>query len=213
MNNINIAIADDHPMIIGGLKNMLPAYPHIALTAAYENGKSLLDGLNINQPDVLLLDIQLPDKNGDELLPVIIKKYPEIKVLVITNINSTLYIYNMLRMGAKGYILKNAHPENIIRAIEDIYQGKEYLDRNLKEKLEQFTLKMRREAATRPSLTKKEKEVLYLTVHGHTIEEIAEKLFIAPRTVEFYRSNLFLKLEVRNMAELIKKSLEYGWTE
>jgi DNA-binding NarL/FixJ family response regulator len=210
---IQIAIVDDHPMIIGGLKNMLAVYPHIRLIGAYTSGKELLQGLLQVKPDVLLLDIQLPDKTGDELAPVILKKYPEMKILVLTNINSALYIHNMFRLGISGYVLKNTDPETVINAIEHVYKGERFLDAALQDKLQQFTIRMKKEAALKPTLTLREKEVLKLTVNGATIQEISEKLFVGLRTVEYYRSNLLMKLEVKNMAALVKKALESGLVE
>lgn len=210
---IRIAIADDHPMIIGGLQNMLSAYPHIVLEGAYNNGAELLKGLQDRLPDVLLLDIQLPDKTGDELATIILKKYPEQKILTLTNFNSMLYVHNMMRIGVKGYILKTTDPETLIKAIQQIYEGNEFIDQAVKGKLTQYATRMKKEANLRPTLTLREKEILKLTVNGDTIQEISEKLFIGLRTVEYYRSNLLLKLEVKNMAALIKKALEMGLAE
>jgi DNA-binding NarL/FixJ family response regulator len=210
---IHIAIADDHPMIIGGLKNMLAAYPHIELEGTYGTGAELLKGLQQKLPDVLLLDIQLPDKTGDELAATILKKHPELKILTLTNFNSMLYVHNMLRIGVKGYILKTTDPETLIKAIEEVYNGEEFIDHAVKGKLGQYATKMKKEANLRPTLTLREKEILKLTVNGDTIQEISEKLFIGLRTVEYYRSNLLLKLEVKNMAALIKKALELGLAE
>lgn len=210
---IRVAIADDHPMIIGGLANLFSLYPHLRLTGTYPDGNALLKGLEQEQPDILLLDIQLPGKTGDVLAPLILKKYPEIRILALTNLDSILYIHNMFRLGVSGYVLKNADPDRLIEAIETVYRGETYLVRALQDQLEQFQLNMKKEAAVRPSLTPREEEILQLTVNGDTIQEISEKLFIGLRTVEYYRSNLFLKLEVKNMAGLIKKALKLGMVE
>lgn len=192
---------------------MISVYPQIILTGTYSNGAALLEGLQQAQPDVLLLDIQLPDKTGDVLAPLILKKHPEVRILALTNLDSALYVHNMLRMGAKGYVLKNTDPGVVIKAIETVYEGKEFIDPSMQEKLGQFTVRMKREAALKPALTLREKEILKLTVNGDTIQEISEKLFIGLRTVEYYRSNLFLKLDVKNMAGLIRKALLLGLTE
>lgn len=213
MTNIHIAIVDDHPMIIGGLKSMLVAYPHIILTGTYNGARTLMAGLDTHPVDVLLLDIQLPGKKGDELVPLILKKHPELRILALTNMDSILYIYNMFRLGVSGYLLKNCDPAQVIHAIETLYKGEQFLEPSLSEKLNEFTFRIKKEAAIRPSLTAKEKEVLRMTVNGATIQEISEQLFIGLRTVEYYRSNLFMKLEVKNMAALIKKALEMGLTD
>ncbi len=211
--NIRIAIADDHPMIIGGLQNMLAGYPHIILSATYNDGKTLLAGLESDVPDVLLLDIQLPGKAGDRLAPQILKKYPDLRILTLTNMDSMLYVYNMLRIGVHGYVLKTSDPDTVINAIESIFRGEQFLDPRLEDKLKHYEFRQKKEKALRPSLTLKEKDILRLIVNGCTIREISEKLFIGVRTVEYYRTSLFAKMEVKNMAGLIRKALESGLTD
>lgn len=211
--NINIAIADDHPMIIGGLKSLLEGYSHLSLAGTYLNGHELLEGLTKIKADVLLLDIQLPDKTGDLLAPVILKQYPGLRILVLTNLSSPLYLHNLLRMGVAGYVLKNSDPDILIHAIETVHKGKEFVDASLRDKLDQFRSRMKKEAAVKPTLTNREMEILRMTVSGDTMPEISQKLFIGLRTVEYYRGNLFLKLEVKNLAGLIRKALELGLVE
>lgn len=211
--SIKVAIADDHPMIISGLQNMLSNYPNVALLHTYATGTELLDGLKTTQPDVLLLDIQLPDITGDKLASVILKKYPDIKILILTNLDSTLYVHNMMRNGVHGYILKNIEPKFLIEAIETVYNSEEYIDDLLKEKLEQFKLTMKKESYLAPKLTIREKEILQLIVNGNTSDEIAKKLFISYGTVEHYRVNILLKMDVKNTAALVKKALTLGYAE
>ena len=207
---IRIAIADDHPMIISGIRNMLSAFRDILITSTYGSGKELMAGLAKTQPDVLLLDIHLTDTTADMIVQGIIKKYPDLKILILTNLNSTLYLHNLLRLGAHGYILKTTQPETLALAIQKVFEGEEYVDESMRDKLEQFSSRARKEACLKPALTLKEKEILQLTVDGLTIQEISEKLFIGLRTVEYYRSNIFLKLQVKNMAGLIRKALATG---
>lgn len=211
--NINIAIADDHPMIIGGLKSLLVGYNHLQLSGTYLNGNDLLAALPRIKADVLLLDIQLPDKTGDLLAPLILKQYPKLRILILTNLSSPLYLHNLLRLGVAGYILKNTDPDMLIQAIEAVYRGEEFIDPALQDKLDQFRIRMKKEVALKPTLTIREKEILRMTVSGDTMPEISQKLFIGLRTVEYYRSNLFLKLEVKNLAGLIRKALELGLVE
>ncbi len=207
---IRIAIVDDHPMIIDGLKHMLAAYPHIVLEDTYSTGEELMLGLARRLPDVILLDIQLPEMTGDKLAPQILKKYPGIKILALTSVDSALYIYNMIKEGVKGYVLKNSASASIIRAIECVHQGEQYIEGSLKEKVERFAQKLKSKEDLKPSLTAKEREVLEWTVKGLSIQEIAEKIFLGQRTVEYYRSNLLLKLDARNLADLIRKAIESG---
>ncbi len=205
-----LAIADDHPMIISGIQNMLHQFPAFQIAGTYSSGTDLLKGLQQDLPDLLLLDINLSDTTADKLVPLILRQAPELKILILTNLSSSLYLHNLLRMGVQGYILKTADPQSLAAAIESVTNGGQYIDPSMEEKYRSFAVRARKEAALKPALTLKEKEILKLTVEGCTIQEISERLFIGLRTVEYYRSNIFLKLEVKNMAALIKKSLELG---
>lgn len=208
--SIRIAIADDHPMIIGGLQKILAQLPHMLLTGAYANGKELLEGLQTTVPDVLLLDIQLPDKTGDELTPVVLKKYPGIKIIALTNFDSSLYIHNMFKCGVHGYLLKTSDEQELIRAIETVYHGGTYLEAELKVKMQQLEEKERKAVSLKSSLTNREKEILQHIVDGYTCTQTAEKLFLSVATVENYRVRILLKLDVNNAAALTKKALLLG---
>ncbi len=209
--NIRIAIADDHPMIIKGLENMLSHYPHLELIGRYANGAELLTDLQAgNLPDILLLDIQMPGQTGDELVPILLKKYPSLKILVLTNFESTLYLNNMLRHGVRGYLLKNTDEDILIEAIREVNNGGEFVEPTMKEKLQRLTIKMKREAGLKSSISLREKEILKCIVDGLTSEEIAEKLFLSVNTVNNYRLNMLLKLDANNTATLVKKALTLG---
>jgi len=210
---IRIAIADDHPMIIKGLQNMLVNYPDIGLTGVYADGEALMEGLARQQPDVLLLDIQLPGHTGDELAPVILKKYPETAILMLTNLDSTLYVNKLLRQGVLGYLMKTTDEETLIRAVRTVHEGGEFLESTMQEKLRQMASRVGRELRSRAVLTPREKEILQLIADGYTGREIAAKLNIGFRTVENYRLNILLKLDVKNTAALIKKALKQGLVE
>jgi DNA-binding NarL/FixJ family response regulator len=208
-NNINIklAIADDHPMVVNGIKNMLYYYRHIEISDSWNSGKELLEGLAERQPDVLLLDLQLPDMTGNELARIIARSYPDVKILVITSMESTFHIKDMMKSGCKGYLLKTTSREILLEAIETIYQGGEYIDAQLKEQLLRDVLKKKGPAT---SLTRREKEILSLIAQELTSHEIAAQLNISQRTVENHRFSLMQKLNAKNTVSLIKISLEKG---
>lgn len=208
--SIRIAIADDHPMIIGGLQNILAQVPHIVLTGTFANGKSLMEGLPLALPDVLLLDIQLPDKTGDELAPLILKKYPDIRIVALTNFDSSLYIHNMFKCGVHGYLLKTSDQSQLIKAIETVHGGDIFLEPELKEKMRLLEDKERKAVSLKSSLTNREKEILQHIVDGDTCTQTAEKLFLSVATVENYRVRILLKLGVNNAAALTKKALLLG---
>ncbi|WP_118975970.1 response regulator [Taibaiella koreensis] len=205
---MQIAIADDHPMVIKGIQNMLRDYPHISIGQVYENGKQLMDGLKQQQPDVLLLDIHMPYANGNTLMPQIIGLYPALSVLVLTNVEQPYQVKQMMEQGALGYLLKSTDQETLVAALTKVYAGKQYIDALLKAPLQAHIIAERKKALTLPSLSRREKEVLQLIVAGSTNQEIAATLFLGQRTVETYRLNLMAKLAVKNTASLVRKAIE-----
>lgn len=210
MEIIHVIVTDDHPMVTQGLQFMFSNYPHIRLCGVYHKAGDLLEGLVATLPDVLLLDIQLPDTPGDELLPKILQLYPELKVLVVTNFDSPMYANKMLWLGAAGYLLKTADEAELIKAIEVIAAGGRYIEKKLEDKIQQGSYRAKRSYSTRSSLTVREKEILQLIVDGRTDQEIADQLFLGLRTVKYYRKMLILKLDVSNTASLVAKALKMG---
>lgn len=211
--SINISIADDHPMIIKGLKNTFADYSHIHVIATYSDGEALMQGLKQQIPDVLLLDIQMPGKSGDQLVPLLLKKYPSLRILILTNFDSVIYVNNLMRHGVAGYLLKTAHEDTLIKAIETVREGKEFLDPSLKEKIANEVQKKNRTIFSQSSLSPREKEVLQLIVNGNTYKEIAEKLFLSIHTIDNYKMSLLLKLDVKNTAAMVAKALKLGLAE
>ncbi len=209
--HIKIALTDDHPLIIGGIKNLLHYYKHIEIIDTYADGNALLEGLKERRPDVLLLDIQLPDRSGNELARLITRNYPDIRILVLTSNNSTFHLKDMIRSGCKGYILKTADKEALVNAIEEVYQGREYLEPSLKDQLLNKVLKLKPDTQqAHASLTSREKEVLALIANEMTSQEIAAHLHISQRTVENHRFSLMQKLHVKNTAGMTKAAMEMG---
>lgn len=206
--NIKISIADDHPMVVTGLENMLANHPHIIICGTYANGAQLFEGLRNNIPQVLLLDIQMPGKTGDELAPELRKKYPQMAILTLTNFDNTIYVNAMLKHGVAGYLLKTTSPQTLIKAIETVASGGQFMDPAINEKVAQLRL-MEKEGNLNP-LTLREKEILRHLVDGETTKEIAGNLFLSFYTVENYRARILQKLQVKNTAELIKKALILG---
>jgi len=209
--HIKIAIADDHPLIVKGLQNILGAYPHLEVRHTYETGEELLTGLRKELPDVLLLDINLPDKTGNELIRIISKKYPEVRVLVLTSMDSIYHVKDMMQHGGMGYLLKNASAGTLVEAIESVYNGEEFLEPVLKEQLLRSMLKMKKQAElVRPTLTRREKEILQLIAAEYSSPEIAKKLSLSQRTVDNHRFSLLQKLQAKNSIGLVKSALQLG---
>lgn len=210
MMGIKVAILDDHPLILQGLENLLSATEDMSLSGTYENGASLLAALGEHVPDVLLLDIQMPGKSGDEWITDILQCCPDLKIITYTNIDTLLYVYNMLKLGAKGYILKSAHPQYLMDSIRAVVNDLIVIDNTLEEKYKEYLHTIKRETYLSPKLTERETEVLQLIADGASSKQIAASLFISIRTVEFYRLNILLKLDANNTAVLIKKAIKLG---
>lgn len=209
--SIRIAIADDHPMVINGIRNMLSGYPDLEPVGTYLNAGQLLSALPQVHPDILLLDIQLPDQTGDQIVPLILRQYPDIRILVITNFNSLLYLNNMIRLGIHGYLLKTTEEETLVEAIYAIYGGGTFIDPALKPKLNQDNPRV--SIYNQVVLTLREKEILQLVARGKSNQEIVEELFLSINTVKNYLARIFVKLDVKNRAELTRKALQTGLVE
>lgn len=216
MKNINIAIADDHPMVISGLISLLAPFRHIHVTGAYPNGAALLEGLNHNRPEVLILDIILPDISGKELVPIIRNQYPEIRILILTSLDAPTIVTSMFRRGCMGYLLKGAGPQLLAQAIETLSRDEEFMDASLKEQMLQNVMKYKNDPQHQfliPELTQREREIIRLIAQEFTTKEISEKLFISYRTAENHRYNLIQKLDVKNTAGLVKVAIQLGLME
>jgi len=214
-NTIRIVIADDHPMVISGLKNMLFPFKHIVIKGVFNSGKELLEGLQEIKADILLLDILFPDAKGQELASIISQKYPQLSILAITSLDAPTHVKAMMRNGCMGYLLKNTDQATLIEAIESVYQGKEFIEPILKEQMLQNLLRYKEKTPTAsnenmPVLTRREKEILIMIVQELSNQEIAEKLFISLRTVENHRFNLQQKLNVKNTVGLVKIAIQMG---
>ena len=210
---IKIAIADDHPLVINGLHHILENNPDMEITGSYVNGSELLTGLSKLQPDVLLLDIHMPGQTGEELAEIISARYPQVRMLALTNEDNVYYIKNMLRKGVHGYILKTTREEILLEAIRTVNRGEQYLEPVLKEKVIQDALQTKKQLSADPLLSRREKEILQYIATDMTSQQIADKLFISKRTVDNHRLSLLLKLGVKNVAALVKKGIQMGIIE
>lgn len=211
---IKVVITDDHPLAIAGLQNMLSSSEHITVQHTYHNGSDLMKGLETDQPDVLLLDVLLPDVPGHELANIIHSKYPGINILAITSLDAPIHVKSMLRNGCKGYLLKSTDVQTLVQAIEEVNRGKEYIEPSIKEQMLQNILHFRKQKEMKtPSLTRRETEILHLIIEENTNQQIADKLFLSLRTIENHRFSLFQKLNVKTTAGLVKIAIQLGLAE
>lgn len=206
---ITIGIADDHLLVIQGIRAMLGSGNFQVIFSAV-NGKDLLEHLSENQPDVLLLDIQMPDVNGVDLCSTITKCYPEIKIIALTNMDESHYVKQMIRNGASGYLLKNVDQLTMINAIEEVMIGNQYLDHQIRQNIMDEMLLGKKRSVQQVELTKRELEILGLIAKEFSNNEIAEKLFISLRTVQTHRLNISQKLNAKNLVTLVKEAYRRG---
>lgn len=205
---ITLLIIDDHPLVSDGISTMLKGADHVQIVGAYKTGREALDFLSVQQPDIILLDISLPDMNGLELCTYIRQQNKKSRIIALTSANETGLITQMLSRGANGYLLKNMEREELVTAINQVMSGKMYLSRDANDKLlEQFS-SINDAVANTPVMTRREKEILQLLYDGLTGPQIAEKLFLSPYTVETHRKNLLQKFNVNTSLQLLKMAKE-----
>ena len=199
-----IFIVDDHYMVIEGIRSLLQNERSIEWMGHATNAASCLAFLNKQLPDVILMDINLPDINGIDLCKEVKIKFPSVFIIGLSTFNQQSFIQKMMDNGASGYLLKNATQEEITSAIETVMKGKTYLS-------EEASNTLRKENGTNIVLTRREKEVLELIADGMTNAEIAQKLFVSVTTVDTHRKNLLAKFDTKNTAALIKIAVSQGY--
>jgi DNA-binding NarL/FixJ family response regulator len=202
---IRIFIVDDHPMVVAGLRSLLDKIENIEVAGDVSNAFDAIPFLKNNTVDVILLDINLPDISGIDLCKKINKEFPNIKILGISTFSERSYISRMIGNGASGYLIKSASKEEIAEAIQTVMNGKMYVSVSMEHLTRPLSLTP---TDALPAITKREKEILSLIAEGLTNNQIAEKLFISPLTVDSHRKNLLTKLNVNNTASLIKLAVE-----
>lgn len=199
----SVFIVDDHYMVIEGIRSLLQNEKDIEWMGHATNAASCLAFLNQHQPDIILMDINLPDKSGIDLCKEVREKYPSVFVLGLSTFNQQSIIRNMIDNGASGYVLKNADKTELLEAIKTVMSGKNYLSHEV-------SLSLRESDNNLPPVTRREKEVLQLIAEGLTNTEIAEKLFISIPTVNTHRKSLLEKFDAKNTAILIGKASKQG---
>jgi DNA-binding NarL/FixJ family response regulator len=209
---IQVVIADDHQIVLDGLKSLLRYEKDIKVIGEALNGIRLLELLKNQQADIAVIDIDMPLMNGIETTKEIKVLYPAIKVLILSMYNDNNYISRLIESGASGYILKNKGKEELVSAIRKIAEGGQYLgDAVLKTLMDEMQKPKKKIEDNQVPLTKREKEVLIHIANGNTTPIIASKLCIANSTVETHRRNLIDKLGVANSKALIKFAFENGY--
>ena len=209
---MRILICDDQAIVTEGLSRILSTDPSLQVVDIAYNGTDALSKIDCDQPDLILMDLKMPVMNGVIATRKIKEKYPEIKILILTTYDDDEWIFDAIRGGADGYLLKDTEPSELIKAIKGTAEGKSYIDPSVGSKvLSQLSLeKIKEPLPTTFSLSDRESEILTLIAQGLTNADISQKLFLTEGTVRNYTSDIFKKLGVSDRTQAAITAIRYG---
>jgi DNA-binding NarL/FixJ family response regulator len=212
MDPIHVLIADDHLFYREGVRTMLLTAPNIEIVGEAANGEDTIAHAERLQPDVILMDLKMPGMGGIEATRRILHTSPHIGVLVLTMFEADETVFAAMRAGARGYLLKDADQDELIRAIQAVSRGEAIFSPAIAQRLVHYFAALRSTAADLafPELTEREREVLHLIAQGHSNTEIADQLLLSLKTVRNHVSNIYSKLQVADRAQAIVRAREAG---
>ncbi len=212
-DKIKVLLVDDHTIVRKGLRALLDAEPDIEVIGEAETGREALQQAHELLPDIVLMDISMPDMNGAEATRQIRHRLPSAKILVLSMHADEEFVFQLLRAGASGYLIKKTAPEELILAIKTVFQGHSFLSPAISNTVIDAYVRRADEMTAEDHyeiLTEREREILQLVAEGRTSREISELLHITARTVETHRANLMAKLDIHTVAELTKYAIRRG---
>jgi two-component system, NarL family, response regulator NreC len=208
----DILLADDHNIVRQGLRALLESDPHFRLVGEAGDGIEAVRMAERLKPDILITDVMMPGLNGLEVTRQVSKSVPRTRIIILSMYTNDAYVLEALKNGASGYVLKDSHASDLIEAVREVAAGRRYLSAPLSERALDLYVKKLEDVPEDPYdlLTTREREVLQMVVDGRTSTEIAERLFISPRTAEGHRANLMRKLGLANQTDLIRFAIKRG---
>ncbi len=207
---VSVMLADDHAVVRDGLRALLEAGNDLQVVGVAGNGREAVAEALRLRPDIVIMDIAMPELDGVEATRRIIERSPETRVLILSMYLSAEHIYRALQAGAQGYVLKESAGEEVVEAIRALRAGKRYLSHRITETVIDDYLREGTNVSPLDSLSLRERDVLQLVVEGRTNAAIAQALSLSPKTVETYRARILKKLKVRDTVELVKFSMRHG---
>lgn len=214
MSNIRVIVADDHDIVRYGICSVLRTAEDIEVVGEAGDGYETVEQYKKHQPDVAIIDITMPEMSGVETTKTIIEYDEDAKILILTMHSNEEYLNKVLGAGAMGYLLKNTDKRELINGIRMVHEGKQVFSESISKMMTERYVRMTRENTSakkeKVHITNREKEILTLIADGLTSHEIAQKLFISPRTVDTHRANLMQKLNIKNTAGLVRYAVENG---
>ena len=213
MSKIKVALVDDHQIVRDGIRSLLSGIEDIEVIIEASDAKCILEKLKVIKPDVMIVDISLPEISGIELTKIVTNEYPSIKIVVLSMYTNQEFIFNAIKAGAKGYLPKTITREELLEAIREVYMGNEYFSKDvssiiLKSYLKQVKDPERFDSLKEEKLTNRELEILRFVAEGYSNLLIADKLFISVRTVESHKNHIMQKLELTTTVDLVKYALK-----
>ncbi len=213
MPGIKLMLVDDHAVVRSGIRMLLQAQSDMEIVAEVESGAEAVEQARLLEPDVVLMDVEMPDMNGIEATQLIKKDMPKTAVLALTMYEDDQYFFEMLKAGASGYVPKRAAPDELVRAIRTVSRGEVFLYPSLAARLVQDYLYRDENEDDNDDLTPREQEVLVQIAEGLTNPEIAEKLVISVKTVDRHRENIMRKLNMHSRIDLVKYAIKKGYID
>lgn len=210
---IRVLVADDHAIIREGLRVMLGNQPDMEVIGTASNGYETIQFVDQNEPDVVVIDISMPELNGIEAISRMLPQHPHLKVIVLSIHETKPYVYRTLKAGAKGYLIKETAGLEVVDAVRAVQRGERYLSPRIANLLTDKSfrqLETSMEASPLDALSPREREILQLVAEGRTSQEIGERLSLSSKTVDTYRSRLMHKIAVEDVAGLVKFAIQHG---
>lgn len=214
--SISVIIADDHAIVRDGLKLLLESQPDIVVTGEAMNGRDAVKQAKKLHPDIVIMDIAMPELNGIEAADRILQECRSTRIIILSMYSTTEHIYRSLKVGARGYLLKESAGTEVVAAVKAVHSGGRYLSQKISDRVIDDYLN--KQAAKEPEnplerLTRREREILQMVSEGKSSAEIAGIMFLSPKTIETYRSRLMQKLGVNDIPALVKFAIRYGLTQ
>jgi DNA-binding NarL/FixJ family response regulator len=213
MPRLRVFLADDHAVVREGLKRLIDAAPDMEVIGEAADGREAIEKASASQPDIVVVDVSMPEFNGAQTTQRLKKILPNIAVLALTVHEDKSYVRELLEAGASGYVLKRAAAEELILAIRAVATGGIYVDPHVAGKLLSTMVQPHSRSNSTAELSDREGEVLKLTAQGHSNKEIAAQLSVSVKTVETYKARAMEKLGLRSRVDIIRDAAQRGWLE
>ena len=210
---IRVILADDHAVVRDGLRVLLEAQSDVEVVGAAANGRQAVRLVGELRPDVVVMDIAMPELNGIEATQQIHDALPATQVLVLSMHSTTEHIFRALQAGARGYLLKDSAGAEVVDAVRVVHAGRRYLSQKIASTVVDDYISERHRASPLDSLSPRERQILQLVAEGKSSAEVAAMLFLSPKTVDTYRSRMMQKLDIGDLPSLVKFAIQHGVTQ